>query len=109
GTAIEQRSGDIEVAVDRRNQQRTRFVAGCQLIDVGAGVQERLDGGDETLTRRQMDRREPALCVHELVQLVLAIDSCFALRARIEPILLDGWHGGNLRAGSSRGLRASGP
>ena len=56
------------MAVDDRHQQRRGVVAVAQLIDVRAGVEERLHRVDVALARREEERRQAALRAHELVE-----------------------------------------
>src|SRR5207244_3826960 len=57
---------EIEVAVDRRHQQRTGVIRRAHLIDVGAAVDQRERGLLESFTRREQQRRESALRADEI-------------------------------------------
>ena len=63
------------MAVDRRDEQRRDPVAGAALIDVGAGLEQRLDRFDVTLPRGQVQRREAAPVADELGVVVLTVDA----------------------------------
>src|SRR6185295_15817656 len=72
---VEQLLREVEAAVDDRDHQRRRLIAGGALIDVGAGVDER--GGDVAvaLAGRQVQRRQAAPVADQLGVVVLTVDA----------------------------------
>ena len=58
------------MAVDDGHQQRAGLVAGAHLVDVGAGVEQRLRGLDVSLARGEQQRRQPALRADQLVEAI---------------------------------------
>ena len=59
GAALDQRAGDVEVAVDEREDQR-RVAVGIDDVDVGAGVEQHLGAVDAAFARGEQQRRQPA-------------------------------------------------
>ncbi len=51
---------DVELAVDRRDEQRRRVVDAAGVVDVGAAVEQRARGFDVALTGRVVQRRHSA-------------------------------------------------
>src|SRR5581483_837257 len=72
---VEQVLRDVEVPVDRRDQNRARVVARAHLVHVGAGLDERFHRRHLALPRREQERRQAALGADELIVEVLAIDA----------------------------------
>ena len=75
GAPPEQILREIELAVDRRDEQRARAIARAHLVDVGAGVEQRAHRFEMSLARGEEQRRDAALRGHELVELIVAVDA----------------------------------
>src|SRR5690606_14151357 len=62
----EQLEGQVEVAVDRGDEQRARVVAFADLVDVGARSEQRTHRLRVALARGEKQRRQPALAADQL-------------------------------------------
>ena len=69
------------MTVDDGDGDRRDVIAGARLIEVGAGFEQRLDGVELTLPRRQVQRRQAALGRDQLGIEKLTIDTRLAGRA----------------------------
>src|SRR5579862_4913149 len=63
GTLVDQESGQVELTVDNRQQQRCRIVAAAPLIDISTRREQRLSRLQFALAGREMQRREAAPAV----------------------------------------------
>ena len=61
GPALEQKLGEIVVAIDAGEQQRTRLIGRRQLVDVGAAVEQRAHRFRVALAHSEKERGETAL------------------------------------------------